>query len=474
MVMNPFGEVVRQLCGVLSARQSADLTDAELWQHYVHQRDEAAFAALVRRHGPMVMGVCRRILRNHQDAEDAFQATFLVLVRRAGSVRTPGAISCWLHGVASRTALEARSAAARRRAREASIPPRMAAPEDAWAELRFVLDEEIAQLGKKYRAAVVLCDLEGKTRQEAARELGCAEGTVASRLARGRRLLAERLARRGYAASVIAAALASHTAIACMPAPALVAQTTAASSRAGHGATIPVSAKVLALTEGVMRTMFLTKLKIAITVVLVLGVASLGLISRTAATEPAGETTAPQDQPPANAANLRDRVARMKAQLQRMEQQIARLEKETGGRGEARDSAAKLLAGRFKYKVEFETGWTESHDGGHIEICEVWGTRPKIEVGGQYLVRGKYRLPKGQRGKLYFYVSDDGTWGREHRDSLISKPWRSTSQRASSFSFTAWRALGTSTSTWQTGSAYSRTFANVYFGTGDTVWRKKP
>src|SRR5262249_48381362 len=156
---------------------------------YVRGRDEAAFETLVRRHGPMVLSVCRRILRNQHDAEDAFQATFLVLVRRAATLRSPVTIANWLHGVAYRTALEARSLAARRRAREAAVLPRTMMPEDPWAELAPVLDQELGRLAERYRTIVVLCDLEGKTRKEVAGQIGCAEGTVASRLARGRSIL---------------------------------------------------------------------------------------------------------------------------------------------------------------------------------------------------------------------------------------------------------------------------------------------
>src|SRR4051812_17172121 len=119
---------VRQLRGALAARETTRLGEAELWERYVLGRDEAAFDTLVRRHGPMVLGVCRRILRNEQDAEDAFQATFLVLVRRIAALRSPRALANWLHGVARRTALEARRAAAKRRAKEAAVPPRILVP----------------------------------------------------------------------------------------------------------------------------------------------------------------------------------------------------------------------------------------------------------------------------------------------------------------------------------------------------------
>src|SRR5690349_19625344 len=149
-------------------------SDAQLLDDFVRRRDPAAVAAIVRRHGPMVWGVCRRALAHH-DAEDAFQATFLVLARRAASIRPGGLLGNWLYGVARRTSLKANARAARRRARESTMDdlPEPAAPEPAgWADLRAVLDRELERLPAKYRAVLVLCDLEGETRPEAARRLG--------------------------------------------------------------------------------------------------------------------------------------------------------------------------------------------------------------------------------------------------------------------------------------------------------------
>src|SRR5262249_25731466 len=163
------------------------------------------------RHGPMVLGTCRRLLNNDADAEDAFQATFLVLAKRAASVVPRAMVGNWLYGVGRRTALEGRGAAARRPGEERGGPaggPGRAA--GAWSDLRPLLDGELGRLPDKYRAALVLCDLEGKSRQEAARQLGWPEGTLSCRLARGRALLARRLKRRGVAltGAVLAAALA--------------------------------------------------------------------------------------------------------------------------------------------------------------------------------------------------------------------------------------------------------------------------
>src|SRR5262249_22985058 len=156
--------------------------DAQLLTAFIERRDEAAFAALVQRHGPMVWSVCRRVLPNLHDAEDAFQATFLVLVRKAASVRPRTMVANWLHGVACTTAHRARVATARQRARERqmmALPEPEAVPHDSGNDLASLLDQELSRLPDRYRVPIVLCDLEGKTRKEAARQLSVPEGTVA-------------------------------------------------------------------------------------------------------------------------------------------------------------------------------------------------------------------------------------------------------------------------------------------------------
>src|SRR5262249_40421706 len=161
----------------------ADLSDGQLLSCFIEQRDEDAFAALVKRHGPMVWGVCRRVLRGHQDAEDAFQATFLVLVRKAASVVPRELVGNFLYGVAFQTAVRARSVNAKRRTRERQVrgvPDPQAAEPEIWSDLQPLLDRELARLPDKYRAPVVLCDLQGKTYRDAARQLGCPAGTLAA------------------------------------------------------------------------------------------------------------------------------------------------------------------------------------------------------------------------------------------------------------------------------------------------------
>jgi RNA polymerase sigma factor (sigma-70 family) len=269
---------------LVRAPRSEDVTDGELLERFVARREEAAFAELLRRYGPMVLCTCRGLLRNAHDAEDAFQATFLVLVRRAGALEKRACLGSWLYAVARRTALSARRAAARRWARERRVGAMRESEHDEQAaerELSCVLREEVSRLPEKYQAPVVLCYLEGMTNEEAARRLGCPTGTILSRLARGRDKLRGRLARRGVAlsASGLAAALAQSVAPAAPPA-ALLTATLKAAALVAAGKTVAVGALspgVAALTEGVLKAMFLTKLKSAAAVLLALVVAGAGL-----------------------------------------------------------------------------------------------------------------------------------------------------------------------------------------------------
>jgi RNA polymerase sigma factor (sigma-70 family) len=251
--------------------------DAQLLARFLTCRDEAAFAALVRRHGPMVLGVCRRLLRHAQDAEDAFQAAFLVLARKAGSVLKQEAVGSWLYMVAYRTAQRARAGQARRRAREKQMDsmPHPAVPPEESPDWRPLLDDELGRLPEKYRAPVVLCDLQGQSHREASRQLGLPTGTLARRLVAGRKLLAARLARRGVALAggALAAALSGGAASGQVAAPLVVATARAAVfAAAGHLAA--VSSPVAVLTKGVLRTMLMAKLKVVVGAVLV--VAALG------------------------------------------------------------------------------------------------------------------------------------------------------------------------------------------------------
>src|SRR5262245_48786399 len=193
--------LLRFLRGI-AAPPPAEDPDRQLLQRFVALADESAFRELVRRHGPLVLGVCTRVLGSEHDAEDAFQATFLVLVRKAGSLRAPERLGPWLYGVAYRTALKARAGVSRRRQREKPLADGAQATEaddPGWRDLRPVLDEEVGRLPRKYREPFVLCYVEGLTNEQAARVLGCPPGTVFSRLAWARERLRRALRRRGLA-----------------------------------------------------------------------------------------------------------------------------------------------------------------------------------------------------------------------------------------------------------------------------------
>jgi RNA polymerase sigma factor (sigma-70 family) len=282
MATSHASEVLHRLRRAALLRDGAGMTDGQLLECFISRREDAAFAALLRRHGPMVWGVCRRVLHSHHDAEDAFQATFLVFVRKAASIVPRERVANWLYGVAHQTALKARATAARRSGRERQVTempePAVAGP-DPWRDLQPLLDQELSRLPDKYRVALVLCDVEGKTRKDAARQLGVPEGTLSGRLARGRAMLARRLARRGLLLSggALAGLLWPNAASAGMPT-AVASSTIQAATllAAGHAAAGVISAKATALAEGVQQAMVLTKLK-AISAVLLGAVVVLSL-----------------------------------------------------------------------------------------------------------------------------------------------------------------------------------------------------
>lgn len=254
-------------------------TDGELLDSVLGRDDGAALEALIRRHGPMVWGVCRRFLRGHQDAEDAFQATFLVLVQKAATLPDRATVGNWLYGVARQTAVRMRAIAIQRAEREmqvVDIPEPTTADQYVWNDLKPVLDEELGRLPGKYRVLIVLCDLEGRTRKEVAGQLAIPEGTVASRLAAARAMLAKRLAGRGVVVSgvLLGTVLLAHASPAIVPAAVITnALKSAALVAAEHGAVGALSPTVATLITGVTRAMFVSKLKSVTAVVLIAGLA---------------------------------------------------------------------------------------------------------------------------------------------------------------------------------------------------------
>jgi RNA polymerase sigma factor (sigma-70 family) len=273
--------VLRHLRGLTGPHPGEAATDGQLLERFRAGHEEAAFAGLLRRHGPMVLGVCRRVLGHAQDAEDVFQATFLLLARKAGSIRKGESVGSWLHRVANRLAVKARARTALHRRHETEAAARHtpeAGVKAAWRELEAVLDEEVQQLPAAFRAPLLLCYLEGQTQEEASRRLGCPLGTVRSRLARARDMLRKRLARRGLTLS--AAALA--TALTAQPAAALPGALLTSTLKAGldyaagTAAAGNVSARAAALAEGGWQTMSGIPLKIGLAVVLAAGLIAAG------------------------------------------------------------------------------------------------------------------------------------------------------------------------------------------------------
>ena len=263
---NGFLPLLRYLHRMAANSPGGGLTDGQLLERFVRQQDEAAFAVLLQRHAKMVWNVCSRILRDPHQTEDAFQATFLVLVRKAGSIAHGERLANWLYGVAFRVAKKAKVQTGKRQAHRREMPDMPSKnPTD---QLGAVLDDEMRHLPAKYREPLVLCYLEGLSSEEAARQLGCPEGTLRSWLTRAREMLRQRLLRRGMVvpAAGLASLLAENAASAAVP-PGVVDSTLAVTHAlltAGQQTTFGLaSASVAALTEGVLKDMLFIKLKIA-------------------------------------------------------------------------------------------------------------------------------------------------------------------------------------------------------------------
>jgi RND family efflux transporter MFP subunit len=286
------GQIYHYLCKVAGQELASGLTDGQFVERFVNQRDEAAFEVLLWRHGTMVLNVCRRILRQEQDVEDAFQATFLTFVRKARAISRREAVAGWLYKVAFRVALATKARGDKAHGRQAGDVENLAdaRPQTGWDDLGPVLDEEMSRLPRRYRLPVVLCYLEGKTNEEAARQLGCPAGTIFSRLARGREMLRARLTRRGLALSAggLIGLLAANATSTALSAP-LVQATIKTAMLFLAGQTLAgVSTRVMALAQGVLKAMFLTKLKTTFAVatacgLLIAGAGLLGYLGLSAA-----------------------------------------------------------------------------------------------------------------------------------------------------------------------------------------------
>jgi RNA polymerase sigma factor (sigma-70 family) len=343
------------------------VTDAELLERFLAERDEVAFDGLLRRHGPMVLGVCRRILGHVQDAEDAFQATFLILVRKAASIAPREQVGNWLYGVAQQTARKARTARSRRDRREQAVakPPDASwAPTGLDADVAPLLDREISCLPPIYRAVLVQCDLEGKSRKEAAAVLGWREGTVAGRLARARKLLADRLARRGITSPAVLAPLV-------VP-PALTSSTLVAATAVASGEALASAAgvTVAALAEGVLPTMSYLPFKMVAALVVVAGLfgAAVGAGTRFGVA-PGPQQPAPAPVAPAPAAERAqyDEAARL---------YFAALTR----RSQKEDAIARKLAQPVSVKFKDVPLFTVLHDIRMAHGLHFWIDSPALEA----------------------------------------------------------------------------------------------
>jgi RNA polymerase sigma factor (sigma-70 family) len=293
--------VIRHLRRAAAITDEVELSDADLLAEFVARRDEGAFAVLVRRHGPMVLMVCRRVLNYHADAEDAFQAAFMVLARRAGSIAKPALLANWLYGVAFRTALEARTQMIRRNSTQKPLSDSaktIVEPDEDRSELLALLDRELNRLPDKFRVPVVMCELEGRGRKEVAGLLRIPEGTLSSRLASARKLLAQRLTRRGVAVTASGVGLA----LSQSKAPAAVSAALIDSTVAAAVTTKAVPAAAAVLMKGVLTAMFINKLQRVAVATIVLGLGSgvltLGVIGGKSAAAKAGGNPTPLNPSP--------------------------------------------------------------------------------------------------------------------------------------------------------------------------------
>ena len=275
------GGLRRHLHTLFNVGAIGALTDGQLLERFAAGHGEArelAFATLVERHGPLVLRVCRAILGDEHQSEDAFQATFLALIRKAESLSARDSVSPWLHQAAYRAACHERAARRRRQAHERAAARRSEwlKPDDRWQGIEGLIHEEINRLPAPYRVVVVLCDLEGRTQAQAARHLGCAVGTVKSRLTRGRDKLRGRLIRRGIAPTAgVVTAFAAGVAKATVPAALM--DVTLRYAVCGEATVGEVPAAVAALTEGVLISMFLTKFRLVAMATAFMAIVAVGV-----------------------------------------------------------------------------------------------------------------------------------------------------------------------------------------------------
>jgi RNA polymerase sigma factor (sigma-70 family) len=361
----PMGGVVARIRDLVA--NSCPETDHELLQQYVAAQDEASFSVLVKRHGPMVLGLCCRFLQHRQDAEDAFQAVFLVLARKAGSIRKSESIASWLHSVAFRIANKLRATRSRRLARETTLVD-VPQPDSSLQELHAretlcVLETELNRLADKYRAPLLLCCLQGRTRDEAAQQLGWSVDVLRGRLDRGRELLRNRLTRRGVslASTLLVLELAETTQAAMLPSlltSTMRAVMEAAPSSAAAGM---VSSQAAALAQGVIQAMFFAKLKwVALSLIAVtfLGTGASVLTYQVQAQDRSRNVIAQKPKQEVDPAQLQREIERLKLELEQARlllkaanQEILDLRAQAAAGDKAAKDVAAIAAEKERYRA---------------------------------------------------------------------------------------------------------------------------
>ncbi len=401
MASQALTDFLKRLRGDRAVGGLGERTDEQLLERFVTCQDESAFEAVVQRHGPMVLGVCRHLLWDVHDVEDAFQATFLVLVSKAASIRTKTLLANWLYRVAYRVALRARANAAQRRARETQgVEVTAAQPEAGGIEplMRPILHEELNRLPDKYRIPIVLCYLQGKTNEETARQLAWPVGTVKGRLTRARELLRSRLTRRGVALSTgaVAVLLGPSATSAAVPT-ALVESTVKAALlvAAGQAAAGIVSVHAAALSQGILRTMFKTRLMIACAVLLGVGAvgAGTGLFARQKLAEPAVRA----EEPPQRIAKVAEDRATAKKQDE---------DAQKAGKRRSADNLRELMTAMHKY-----------HEvNGHFPPSAIYDKDGKALLSWRVLL-----LPYLEQDDLFKQFHLDERWDSDHNKALLAK-----------------------------------------------------
>jgi RNA polymerase sigma factor (sigma-70 family) len=435
------GALLRQLRKLVGAQTASRLTDHHLLEQFLTRRDESAFSALVQRHGPGVLSLCRGLLHHLQDAEDVFQATFLVLARKAGSIRKRESLASWLYGVARRLASKARARAARRGRQELPATAEAEAPagdDMTWRELRQILHEELSRLPEKYRAPLLLCYWEGRTQEEAAAQLGWSKGMFKARVQRGRELLRGRLTRRGVTLSAgLATALLCGRAGTAAEALALVNSTTRAALAfaAGKPAAAGGLSAAAALAEGVVRAMFLTKVKTAAVVLLTLGLLGagagvVGLQTLSAGQAgPRGKAAAP----PANKqendpARLRERIkelerelekarfdnALLRAKLATLQDAVQRAQREAQAARLEQAEARKEVINTLKQLALAMHNYHDAH--GHLPPAAIYSKDGKPLLSWRVAL-----LPFLGENELAREFKMDEPWDSPHNKKLLAK-----------------------------------------------------